>query len=89
MVGYQLNENVNEATWQITMSLLCGGTAGSLGIFIGQPFELIKVFYSFLIMHHFRIVILEYILFYDWMIILICRFECKQIRICIHQQAHV
>jgi Mitochondrial carrier protein len=43
MVGYQLSDSLDD-TWKfVAMDLLCGGTAGSLGIFIGQPFDLVKI----------------------------------------------
>ena len=39
MVGFQLPENQKE----IAKNLMCGGAAGGLGIFIGQPFDFIKI----------------------------------------------
>lgn len=39
MVGYQLVESFNETS----KNLFCGGAAGSLGIFVGHPCDLIKI----------------------------------------------
>ena len=39
MVGFQLPDSHKE----IAKNLMCGGAAGGLGIFIGQPFDFIKI----------------------------------------------